>query len=461
MRSILSALCIVILAWSFSAVCMASVPPSYMQCEEIYGKPGWNPGSGQRLCFFPPHVSKYVHPLNDVGNYAGLLHPVPLPKNGSLKLIVQFHGWGAGQWGPDETYNDYIRTIVINNDYDYGRLTPDDLEKIGVQMAQDWGIALTTGDPAKPCSKGHCEAILHRLTAAIHEAHTQFGDSIDKGAGITLSGNCYGGTAIHMVPLVLPDERYRAQITVVNAAYPGNLFVRQADGLNEFGTAKKAGMYWQDESIRKSWGDFDIARVDVLRPENKKRLKNVYFHSHSGSNDYLGYSLDFFREVCDGGKIACLGTWYISNHVGVEPGLSYDPYQVYSGPDMSARLDSMLPVFTHATSNHWGERGHYNLGLEWKNEGFVDSATRAEIPIRYMRRTDIGLGIPDQPTASTFGLTIRRFKNFQLPVGAVVHWQFGNDSGTAVVEEAGEVTIPQLTRHSSALYEPVILTKGP
>lgn len=443
----------------------AQIPPSDMRCEEKHD-PAWGAWLGQTLCFFPPHVSKYVHPLNDNGNYAGILHPIPLPNNKSLKLISRFDGWGNGQFGADPSFA-RENAIVIRNDYDNAYLTDEDRAALGVSMPQDWGIALTTGNPARPCSQGHCEAGNYRAGAAIHQAYKLFGSSIDTGAGITLEGNCYGATAIHMLPLVLRDERYRSKISVIDAHSPGNLFVRKAglDERNEFGTTKKAGLYWQDASIQKSWGDFDIARVDLLLPENQKKIKGVYFHAHNGSNDYLGFSLDFFREVCDKGKIACYGWWYLSDHVGVEAGLNYDPRATYSGPDMSARLDSMLPVFTHSTANNWGDRGHYNLGLEWKNAGFVDTETRAEIPIRYVRRTNLGLGIADQPVAATFDLTIRRFQNFKLPVGTVVNWTVGSmnttqQSGKVVTTVADEVTIPQITRHSSTAYEPVILTKG-
>jgi hypothetical protein len=447
--------------WVFGA---AQIPPAAMSCVEKQD-PAWGAWLGQTLCYFPPHISKFTHPLNDEGNYAGILHPIPLPGNGSLKLVSHFDGWGNGQFGADPSYA-REDAIVIRNDYDNAYLTEEDRAALGVSMPQDWGIALITGDPSRPCSSGHCEAGNYRFGAAIRKAHKLFGSSIDKGAGITLEGNCYGATAIHMLPLVLRDEKFREQITVIDAHSPGNLFVRNAGSgeMNEFGTTKKAGLYWQDESIRKSWGDFDIARVDLLLPENQKKIAGVYFHAHNGSNDYLGFSLDFFREVCDKGKIACYGWWYISDHVGVEAGLNYDPRKIYSGPDMSARLDSMLPVFTHSTANNWGPRGHYNLGLEWKNAGFVDTATRAEIPIRYVRRTNLGLEIADQPLAATFDLTIRRFKNFDLPTGTVVHWTVGStyttqQSGKVVTTVAGEVTIPKITRHSSAQYEPVILTK--
>lgn len=457
-------LIVVLIAIAVNARGFAPPPPSDMRCEEKRD-PAWGAWLGQTLCFFPPHVSKYVHPLNDVGNYVGMLHPIPLPRNKSLKLIARFDGWGNGQFGADPSFA-RENAIVIRNDYDNAYLTPEDRAALGIDMPQDWGIALITGDPAKPCSGGFCEAGLNRIVAAMDQAHRRFGRSIDIGAGITLEGNCYGATAIHMLPLALPNEWYQLHIAVVDAHSPGNLFVRKA-GLNErneFGTTKKAGLYWQDPSIQKSWGDFDLARVDILRPENWAKIKHVYYHSHNGSNDYLGYSLDFFREVCDKGKIACYGWWYISDHVGVEAGLNYDPRATYSGPDMSARLDSMLPVFTHSTANNWAQRGHYNLGLEWKNAGFVDTEARAEIPIRYLRRTNLGLGIADQPVAATFDLTIRRFRNFKVPVGTVVNWTVGSQdtaqqTGRVVVVDDGEVTIPQITQHSSANYVSVILTK--
>ena len=285
------------------------------------------------------------------------------------------------------------------------------------------------------------------LGEAVDTASIKYGSRINFNEGITMYGTSLGGTGAILQSMLMP-EYWRWWITVVDATLPHTLFVKNP-----------GGYYWKDPTIQWAWQDFDVTKADPRIQASTGALDHIYYRIKGATNDNLGYiDLDFFTEVCDKWKIACFGTWDLGGHSAEgEPGVNL-PRDLYAGENFEASLKSILPVFTEATSNHFGERGHYNLGLSINSvEGLSDKQEQLTVPVRYRRETGLGGDIPDQPESSTFNLTLRRIE-LNLAVGESITWTYGGQSGTAVVMENDEVTIEGLTLQSSDDYANLVLT---
>ena len=92
---------------------------------------------------------------------------------------------------------------------------------------------------------------------------------------------------------------------------------------------------------------------------------------------------------------------------------------------------------------------------------FADAAVLVSTYIRYLRHTNMGADLEDQPTEATFTFTLRRFQNFEFEVGEVLNWQVTGtaQSGTVTVTTPGEITIPAITLPSSHQFWQVLITK--
>ena len=79
--------------------------------------------------------------------------------------------------------------------------------------------------------------------------------------------------------------------------------------------------------------------------------------------------------------------------------------------------------------------GMRNRGLAWDASALVDTIDRFELPVRV--RLDSGAPV-------TVRMTPRRLQRFLLAPGESVQWQFGDQSGIALANDAGELTLPPL-----------------
>ncbi len=331
----------------------AEVPPADMRCDN-----GISPDSPSWLfaqCTFPPHISKYVPDRADWDFKAAYLVPEPLPVTPSLKLKLHFDGYSAQPDGcTDRSYAEEGYITLKNGPGHY----PDvSLYAVNGIEPLDWGGVFDGGE-----SSGW------RFAATINRANELWGEAIDWGTGITLEGDTYGGTTGILQSVILPDQWWRHQIAIVNAVVPHTLFVRvdtTHGSIEEGGDGiDQSGGYWRDPAVRLAWGSYDPDRADIVK--RVQTVRNIYFRIDGSPVDTsVVFDIDFFRKVCDDGKVACFGTWHNAGHNLDETDVNLPFSELYSGPDMSVRLDRMLPIFTHSTANYWGPRGHYNLGLEW------------------------------------------------------------------------------------------------
>jgi len=421
-------------AGSIKVNAMAEVPPADMLCDK--GTTPFSPAWTYVDCTFPPFISKFVTRNAAWEFKSAYLLPNPLPVTKSLKFKAHFDGYSAVLAGPNGcTSYDHSQAGYI-----VSRNCPGHYPRLDLYPGSplDWG-GIFNGE----------KAYGWRIAAMFTRANERWGSSIDWGAGITLEGSSYGGTTAILQSVILPDRLWRRQISIVNAHVPQTLFVSPNGG------------YWRDPAVRLAWGSYDTNKADIVKRANK--VRHIYYRVNGSPADTaVVFDLDFFRQVCDQRKIACFGTWHDTGHNLTEPGVNLPFLSLYSGPDMQVRLDTLLPVFTNSTANYWGRRGHYNLGLEWANvsQPFIDTKNRVVVPVRYLRHTNLGGDIPDQPLTATFDLTITRPTKFTLPVGQLVNWSLGEQSGQLTVTKAGEVTVLQITLDSSSEYTSLYLTKG-
>lgn len=282
---------------------------------------------------------------------------------------------------------------------------------------------------------------LNRVNLAVDNALSSI--LVDPQRGVHCRGQSYG--AARCLAWAMRTDRPIVSTQLIIPALP---YHRQAE---------------VDPGTAKAWGDYDRRKVHMPSLVSSGQMDSIYFRVTGSPADNVGsgvgFSTDFFRD-CDEYKIACFGTWHAAGHSPTEPGISLPFLDLFASPHQELRLDKMLPIFTGSTANHWGaERGHYNLGLSWHAGGYmIDSAEGILLPLRYLRHTGIGGGVPDQPASATFDLTIRRVSKFDLPVGRRVHWKIGDQTGTATVAKGGEVTIQGITLASSNDYTGLLIT---
>lgn len=392
----------------------SEVPPQDMTCAEA---PFANNNFVYIKCEFPPHISKFVTPEANTPQRGALLIPrFPTKK---LKLRAHFGGYSASPEACDDWGFSDPNYIVTKN-------CPDHL---GDTALLGGGVG-TWGGPMKGENPYGW-----RIAALLKYAYDHYGTLIDYGAGVELEGCSYGGTTAILQSLIMPDPWAKALITVVNACVPQTLMVRQD---------APVGQYWRSAQVQASWGAYDWRLAD---PATQTTGRVYYRLNGSPADTSVVFDTDFFRKVCDDNQNACAGTWHSAGHNIAEPGVNLPFQQLYSGPDMQARLDRPLVIFTHSTANYWGIRGHYNLGMEWNTAGITNSNASVKVPVRYRAHSSMGGGIPDQPDTATVDLTLRRTK---LTDGTY-HYTLGQQSGLATAT-AGVITITGLTLESSETY---------
>jgi len=392
--------------------------------------------------------SIYTPPGAWVPYPSGWLIPNPAPKN--LLLKVHMDGYDPHSLGGINNGFSESGAVVVK--IVYGHYPDENLwAALTGEVPWDWGGAFMGGD-----------SNVQRLTATLDEIARR-GYPVDPGKGIMYEGNCYGGHSAMNQAILAPD-RYRP--TIVHATTTGLLMVN------------KGGLLERNPRAQHSWAGFDLSKADYTQHLDK--FKRTYFRvtgAHPYTDDIM-YNLDFFPLVCDAGKIACSGQWHDSGHMDsdLKAPAKYDAsyHALYTDPLMDYRKDRMWVVFTRASSNFISNepgrlRGHYNLGLGFNAlpappgcadviPVMTDTATAAQVPIRYMRHTNMGPGLNDQDYVSIFDVTLRPV-HFTLHAGELVNWEFGTMAGQAIAED-GEVTIPRLRLATGGAFTVLRITRA-
>lgn len=376
----------------------------------------------------------YTTPGGTTSFPASYIVPHVMPTDNSLRVVVDMHGYTAIPTNCINNNGSMAGAIVIKHCAAYYPKHTD-FAVNGTLPMDWWGIFKGVNGNG------------HRISESLARALEKWGDSIDLGRGFTLRGISYGGTGAILQSMLLPAGSNF--VSVVHANVPHTLFVQadtnSADGIDE------RGHYFRDPAVRLAWGDFDIAKADFAKVAASGSISHIYYRINGATNDSLGIvNLDFFR-LCEKHKIACFGTWHQGGHNLTEPGVNLPFGQLFDSPQQDVRLDQVLPVFTKSTANHWGPRGHYNLGLAWDSSNIVNTADALAVPIRYRRYTNIG-PIPDQPMSASFNITLRNTGAAARWRGLELEWRLGTLSGKTKVSSKGNITIKGLELESGEAF---------
>jgi len=410
--------------------------PTAMKCSD----PTAINGSFNRVqCLFSREP--YTTPGGTTSFPASYVVPNPMPTNNSLRIVVDMHGYTAIPVSCTDNNGSTPGAIVIKHCAAYYPKHTD-FAVNGTLPMDWWGIFKGVNGNG------------YRIAESLARTLEKWGTSVDLGRGFTLRGTSYGGTGAILQSMLLPQGTHL--VSVLQANVPHTLFVNadtDGDAIDE------RGHYFRDPAVRLAWGNFDIARADFAKAAEKGTINHIYYRINGGTNDNLGIvNLDFFR-LCDKHKIACFGTWHQGGHNLSEPGVNLPFGQLYDSPQQDVRLDSVLPVFTKSTANHWGPRGHYNLGLAWDAARIVNRPDKISVPIRYRRYTGIG-PIPDQPSSATFNLTLRRTGTLDRWRGRELAWSVGSQTGITKVTSKGLINIRNITLSSSDVFSTLTVTSG-
>ena len=291
-----------------------------------------------------------------------------------------------------------------------------------------------------------------RIASAIAYAQTQLAALVGVEQGIALRGSSAGATAMNTQTPAMSAFAVQQQFVTAYGSRAFTLFF------------KEGHIYSEDAAVQNAWAGYDITKADWRIAAANGSISHIYYSMHGGKNDYqLGAVDTEYFALCDQHKIACFGTWDQGGHTHAgEAGVNL-PRALYASPAMDHRLDRMLPIFTKSTANSPldGLRGHYNLGLSADMTRFTDHSALISTYVRYLRHTNIGADIADQPEEATFTYTLRRIKNFEFEIGETLNWSITGtpQSGSITVSKAGEITIPNITLPSSHQFYQVLITK--
>jgi hypothetical protein len=221
---------------------------------------------------------------------------------------------------------------------------------------------------------------------------------------------------------------------------------------------------WPDRATDPEfWNKLDIPRRLAVDPV----LQSMHFRGAvslgaKGAKGWLALVNALERHRV-GGAFA----WVAGDDNGYERRVRLPDLSLFEVPAQDVSLDRPHPAFTNSTGNHPatpGERqdvkrfprGHYNLGILWDHEGIIDEAGSLVFPLAYQAHSDIGGGLPDQPTLIEVDVTPRRMRNFNVRDGETLKWDWDSGAlhGTVVVNR-GTFTIAGLPLVSGVGFRPL------
>ncbi|QID16855.1 hypothetical protein G3580_03920 [Nitrogeniibacter mangrovi] len=297
-----------------------------------------------------------------------------------------------------------------------------------------------------------------RLAGSIEALVARYPQIDVRDKGFILAGSSMGGGGAVVQSMILPAP-WRSRIAYVTAAIGGVMPRLKPDNYRHL---------WPPDSgaTRHLWDaiDFSIqARSDPI-------VRNLHYRHRFSSNDPF-FTKDGVNEqmpfvnICEAERISCEATWVQAGHAPYERGVKMPSITDFEVPEQDVTLDRAFPAITHSTGNFpltaaerldttRYPRGHYNLGIVWNHAQIVDDAEQIVFPLRYVRHTGFGGGIPDQPESVTVSVTPRRARHFRFHEGEILHWSWddGAMSGTAVVKE-GTVTVDRIPLTAGAPYK--------
>lgn len=363
--------------WGAKAFAASGKPQDIQDMEKVFENGGWENYQG-----------KYVGKIYNPPSFPNATPPVRfiLPKAGNkLKLTVDLQGF-PGLSGCETDSGGTVGRLVIR---------PCSSMKSGkVPGMIVWGSVYEGTN-----SMGW------RIVTAIKKAQATWPDRIDLDAGIDIRGTSMGGTGCIKQSRMLPDPKIREQLVTCDALVPFTNFI--------------TSQYERDPAVKKAWGSFPTWLANIPFAMKQGVLNDVTYLIKGATNDSLGEVEPRFFKDCDRFLISCYGVWDKGGHSHTgEPGVNLPR------PSQQSRLDQPLVIFTQSSQNHWGERGHYNLGLSYSNQPNA-------VTLSYKAHKGIGGGIPDQADTVTVNVTLRRAGPNDIDLGKIT-LQSGKPKSVAI-----------------------------
>ncbi len=363
----------------------------------------------------------------------------PLPAD--PRIYVMMHGSGGGEgsmrvFGPSSLGDIEVRT--------------QDAEA----YSQKWREWWTFGSDGTPYPG-------RRIAAALQFVTERYNIDVSK-RGIVLGGPSMGGAGAVVQTMILPAP-WRSSIAYSSALsgviMPRQIARRDPAQYNTFPPDNPANSALWD-SI-----DFEIqVRSDPI-------VRGMHYRHAFSTNDQFSAGLRgastqlLFVNLVEEHRIGGAFGWVKAGHSYYEDGVKLPNMAIFESPEQDVTLDRAHPAITRSTGNYplsaadrikQGKfpRGHYNMGITWDHASIVDESTQIVFPLKYMRRIDLGKGIPDQPERITVSVTPRRARNFTLRDGETLKWSWddGALSGTASVS-GDTVTVEDIPLVSGEAYK--------
>lgn len=339
----------------------------------------------------------------------------PLPA--SLRLMINAHGSSANTGAAMQNPN------VAPPLRDHILLMNPDAEAYNAQWREWWAYSIDgIAYPARRVATS-VDYLLNRYP------------QIDLDQGYILKGGSMGGGGAVFLSMLLPDV-HRSRIAYVTLSIGGPL--------PRVEPHKYSNSWPADAGVDSAlWDAIDFEIQAASDPVARGIHYRHRFSTNDANFDVNGQMR--FLNICEEQRISCEASWVQNRHSSGEPGYgNLKMSEYFQGTDRDVTLDRAHPAITHSTGNYpltalerfdvsAYPRGHYNKGVYWDHANIVDSATEIVFPIKYVRATGIGAGIPDQPASITVDVTPRRAKNFAITDGDVLNWSFDGMSGTAPV----------------------------
>lgn len=363
----------------------------------------------------------------------------PLPDN--PRIVVHMHGSGGGKGS------------VL---WAFAPSSRGDIE-VRVQDAetynQGWREWWQFGADGKPYPG-------RRIAAALEFVTQRYNVDV-SGRGIVLDGPSMGGAGAVVQTMILPDP-WR-QTIAWSTGRVGIVMPRRV-------AQKSPGQYAvqppDNARNRALWDSVDFA----LRAAVDPIVRGIHYRHTFSSNDQFsagpdGNTQTEFVNLIEKNKIGGAFSWVSAGHDAVEKGVRLPDLSSFEDAAQDVSLDRAHPAFTHSTGNYplraaqridekKFPRGHYNMGLVWNHAEIRDEPSQLVFPLRYVSRSNLGKGIPNQPEAITVSVTPRRPRHFQLQDGETLRWSWngGQLEGTALVNK-DTVTIDSIPLVSNQSFK--------
>lgn len=338
------------------------------------------------------------------------------------RVLVNLHGSGGGKASILQAYAPRSAADI--------EIRVQDAEAQNRKRREYWGWA-TTGEPLPGLRIVSALDFVRRLFPAM---------DIDT-RGIVLHGTSMGGTGVFIQTMLLP-EPWRARVAYVTAVI-GIPLPRRA---NERDPGKFA-LWPKDRGPGSLWDRIDFS----LSVQHDEIVRGMHYRHLFSSNDRTsqgpeGSTALEFVNLVEANRIAGAFFWIHNNHNAGEKGVRTGAIPGFEVKEQDVTLDRAHPAISDSTGNYpltaqarmdmaRYPRGHYNLGVVWDHARIEDRSDELVFPLKYMRHTEIGGGIPDQPESITISVTPRRAKAFRFKDGEQLQWSWneGELSGTLVV----------------------------